>query len=230
MIHNYRLKLKTLNKDVTLKSTRQLVTLFKKPPFNIEKYDRVERAKKEFAIENIGDIHEHLKCAIMLKGKSKNLNASISARFGPLGIMLWTFFLKTSKPLTADFLDIVTNPFLQEFQSILPVLYGNCSSDKEHSWLHDHITYYDGGGSSEGWKGCTMDDFLKFLPGIYWYNFFGSELVNALGADKVKAIKDVSVTAFKNGSISFHLNEPADTDDLGARATKLYSIADSLGR
>lgn len=80
--------------------------------------------------------------------------------------------------------------------------------------------------SSYSWDGVSVYDFLEFMPGIYWYNYFGKEYVNALGIEKIGSLDSVTYTNSEL-NVSFYFKEDILENPL--LISKLESIEESIG-
>jgi len=158
---------------------------------------------------------------VIVKGKTKSIKSHFLISNND-GIIKWRGGINGS--LTIG--DIAS--FFKNLNGVLPILYGNVCTETEYKRLHEQIIYYEGGGRSEENRGTSSGEAWEYLPGIYWFNFFGNELTEAIGRDRIESIPGV-IHEQENGATLFFLDEPADAADINERVGKLYKINLHLG-
>lgn len=84
------------------------------------------------------------------------------------------------------------------------LLYASINSEELFDEKHKMVTYYKTGGSSYGWEGVSVWEFLNFLPGVYWFTVFGEDYVKAIGKEKILEIDDIEFLKFNTKAIAFY--------------------------
>jgi|GEM_PF-4003824 len=226
---SYRLKIRTPTKALNEGSIESLVPTLRNSILKISKYDYSEPLKKQFQLENIADIYTDMKRGIILKGKNKKISDYILIDRWSNGITFWNSEIKVLVPTEDHLLIAEVVSLFKEINRVLPIIHGNFGASAEYTTLHKKVVRYDSGGSSESMEGVSADEFMLYLPGIYWMNFFCRELVDAIGRDKILSVDNIVVEEIGDGSILFYLNEPINPIDLDARRMQLHAIAKHLG-
>lgn len=104
------------------------------------------------------------------------------------------------------------------------IIFGKICNESEYNMKHKVVTEW-----AYGWEGTSQFDFMKFLPGIYWYTIFGKELVDSIGKEKFEDLPNVVYTTTDNGCIAFHINEPIENEELEQRIQLENDIANMIG-
>lgn len=187
----------------------------------LSKYDYKEPLKRQLDIDNINEAKQLFDYYgnIIFKGKNKSWITIDSYKEG-IG------WLSGSLTISKNIVNIVDHLklFLESYNNN-QIIYGKICTESEYNLKHKVITEW-----AYGWEGTSINSFMKFLPGIYWYTIFGKELVESIGKDKFKNLPNVIYTEPKNGCVAFHLDEPIDSEDLETRITKEKEIAKIIGQ
>jgi hypothetical protein len=76
--------------------------------------------------------------------------------------------------------------FINNLVEEIPSIYGFGRTSQEYQYKNETIEYFEGGGSARGAVGISYAEFTKYLPGIYWSTYFGSQILEFFGSDMIK--------------------------------------------
>lgn len=60
---------------------------------------------------------------------------------------------------------------------------------------------------SYGWLGSSDSNFLDYLPGVYWYTYFGREYIKCIGPNKLNALENVQYYENSDSGIGFSIKD-----------------------
>lgn len=188
---------------------------------SFNKYDYKEPLKKQLDVNNLEEPKRLFEYYgnLIFKGKNKS---SMSINSYKEGFAFWMGSITANKNISQ-----VTRELISLIESISAnncFIYGKLCSEKEYDLKHKVTTEW-----SYSWKGVSRFDFMKFLPGIYWYTIFGRELVDSIGKEKFKDLPNVVYTTTEKGCVSFHINEPIENEELEHRVQLEREIANMIG-
>jgi hypothetical protein len=63
--------------------------------------------------------------------------------------------------------------------------------EDEHEFKHSNIQYLENGGRIEGALGISRQEFREYLPGIYSFTIFGTEIIEFFSRAKLEGMKTV---------------------------------------
>ncbi len=153
--------------------------------------------------EDIIALYDHY-LSIIFRGKKKFW---FSASANSLGLLMCGGGIELKEKELSKVAELID--FMQLFAQNDQLLYGYFCIRPEYDALHKVVK-----GSSYGWKGVSMWDFMDFLPGLHWYTIVGNDLAEAIGRDKFKNLKEVQYTLDNEQAIAFHLdNKLSDWED-----------------
>ncbi len=187
---------------------------------DIKKYGYVEPLKNKINKEKLKEVQELFDnyLDIIFKGNRKFwMSVSTTTE----GIMMIGGGLEI-KNNEANKINEVLN-FIELFSRDEQLLYGYMCSEDEYDNKHKVIER-----SGVFWKGVSQWDFLEFLPGIHWYTIFGKELVNSIGINVFRNLKNVVFTKPDNQSIAFHLKKSIENND--SRIKDLEDLEAKIGK
>ncbi len=183
----------------------------------LEKYDYKEPTKIKLDKNNLGQVIAMLTeyGNVILKGKNKTtLTAWQSKSF-----TTWRGHSSINENNVEEIVSLI-----EILSNDNQILFAALLTENEYDLKHKVVDEY-----SYGWEGMSKQDFMNFLPGIYWYTIFGKELVEVIGIEKFKNLPNVIYTEPKNGCIAFHLDEPIDTEDYKLRIKLEKEIVKKIG-
>lgn len=189
----------------------------------LAKFDYKEPLKKHLTIDSFDEVSDMFNnySNLILKGKDKS---SISVKQYREGVVLWMGYADINEDtLNEDLNDVIT--LLECLAENNQMLFGKICTVDEHDAKHKVTTEH-----SYGWEGTSINDFLEYLPGIYWYTIFGKELVWAIGEKKMLNISNVVYTNPGDGCIGFYLNETINADNYDKRIETENAIVQEIGR
>ncbi|MBE99388.1 hypothetical protein [Flavobacterium coralii] len=172
---------------------------------SLNKYDYKEPVKRNLHVDNFDNVLEILNnySGIILKGKNKSF---ITSQISNLGITYWSGSIILKENQIYQITDLIK--LIEKFSFNNQLLFAFITEKEEFEFKHRVTTEH-----SYGWDGVSLHNFLNFLPGVYWYTFFGSDLVNTIGKEKLQTLKGVKYSENLNDdNIAFHLNEPITSD------------------
>lgn len=184
------------------------------------KYDFKEPLKKQIEIEKLNEVKELFDNYenIIFKGKNKSW---MTVKSYKEGIGRLSGSIEINNNISNKISELLT--ILESFENN-QIIFGKICEESEFDMKHKVVTEW-----SYGWEGTSRFDFMKFLPGIYWYTIFGKELVDSIGKNNFVDLPNVIYTNTKNGCVSFHLNEPIDSEELEQRVQLERQIANMIG-
>ena len=219
----------TVNLNVSVDAIKTFVNNTTNSAIDVKKYGSFEPCKESFDLDHVDDILKRIKTGLLLKGVVRGRKTIGSSQIDwNNGITRWWFQVDLKKEIDKNLLQILYG-VMTSMNEVNPVLYGFLCSEAEYDRLHKDVVYFDDGGTKESWKGGSSADFSECLPGIYWFNFFGKELVNAFGMEKLNTIADVEYLGLAENCVAFHLKEPIDAKDLNLRSGRLFKINQHIG-
>lgn len=189
-------------------------------PMKLAKYDYKEPVKQQ--INNIEEVLTILTDYgnVILKGANKALITASHNYYVPTTIWRGHPVLKAKGTTIADVISLI-----EILANDNKILFGGLYTEDEYDAKHKIVKQY-----SYGWRGVSHDDFMKCIPGVYWYTIFGKELTDTIGTEKLNNLPGVVYTNPGNGCVAFHLDEPIESDDLEGRLAKEEALAKMIGR
>lgn len=182
------------------KTLEKLVNLnFEKIAF--DKYGYHERGMKKFANSKESDLRSHWDryMSIIIKGKNKLFFSLDTSRTGLMyGGGAGDFSVKTINSVINDFSLIMTA--LNENEALI---FASIDLEEIRDLKHKVVTKFDSGGSSYGWEGASVHEFLNFLPRVSWVTFFGAKYVQCIGANKLQDLDNVEYIEVGKETIAF---------------------------
>ena len=212
---NYKVKIITSNKNFTIETLDEILnkeykfTKFSKFGYSEPLKHKIFKNCSAKAIE-LFNTYEN----IIIKGTKKFYLSNM--RF-PNGISIWNIDF-TDKNISTTTINEVID-LMESFAKNSQLLFAHFSTEAEFDIKHKEID-----DCSVGWEGVSVWDYENFLPGVYWYTLFGSELVNTLGEHKLTNIPNVNYVKTPNNCISFHLKEPINSDNWKQRQKSLDDL------
>lgn len=184
------------------------------------RYDAVERARQEFVPDPEPARRLLANGSLFVKGKRDRFTLFVER---VRGLSMCSVYLHY-RSWNAEWMT-----WFERLCRELPILFGYAATDAEHDRKHETERLVpDGLGTITGTIGNTVDDFYRFLPGIYWTTFFGKAL-DSLDFAAAGKLEGVSVRDLGDGKHAVQLAGSPETDDLDARLTHEQRIADALG-
>lgn len=203
--------IRNLNKD----NFHTIWKLLADPIFDAKKFDISEPLQGSYDLSASVDAYQLVENGLIVKGHEQSF---LSTRHKPTGLTHWIFDIDTSNN------EIQLIELLKKFNTILPIVYGMLCSVSEYDTKHK-VTRE----SSVGWRGTSMWDFQKFLPGVYWLNIFGEKLADAIGREKILHLADISVMNWDHETIAFHLNSQITPANMDIRIEQERTLRKALG-
>ena len=225
----YNFEFFTANEDFQESSVGLIIHLLKESVLNITKCGPVEPCKTDFNEKNSNLIFKYFSGRIILTGHTKDVKVEALCGFDWFtGITRWGFTIESKKILNRDYFDNILF-LLKSLQSQIPIIYGLISSFNEYDCLHKETIHFEGGGSSEGYNGVSNQDFTEFLPGVYWFNFYGEALTLAFGAKNIKTVPNVIYADIDKAVTAFYLPGNADIDNFDDRLAEIRKVRQYIG-
>lgn len=191
------------------------------------RFDGVERARRVFSKDSVADALEIFqdRGSLFVKGNKDKFLAHFSSF--PAGINLWEFYVDT-KSMAKKKADL----WMQWVASLcreFPVLFGLGCSESEFFSKHSMVRSLPGGGRVTEFVGASIKDFRAFLPGVYWLNIYGQDIVAFFGAEKIKSIPGITLPTLDDRLALFHLADQSPVADALSRQAAERIIARTLG-
>ncbi|NEQ98561.1 MAG: hypothetical protein F6K30_17875, partial [Cyanothece sp. SIO2G6] len=212
MTNKFRLLVYTTQQLSEPRVISKLWDLLSDSTVKAKRYDSQERAKLEFDIskaEHASQIYEN-DGLLFVKGEKDGFLGQFSQY--RKGLSIWNIWLNLGA-MQGRKQHKWLNWMCRLFND-LPALYCGGASLIEFNEKHAVVKEIPGGGRVSGTIGISTAEFYQYLPGLYWLNIFGSDLVNFFGEHKILNIEGVSSTLLKAGQVMFHLNDSVIPDDL----------------
>ncbi len=187
-------------------------------PIEIQKYDYTEPIKKTYLPDYKQADENYIKFlgTIFFRGKSKNNWIKLGHMMDGFSIIsIYTLELKASKSLIE---------WIRNLLTIIPLEYVNITDSFEYDFKHKDVDQ-----NSYGWHGGSNVEFLKYIPGIYWFNAFGENYINAVGKDNFKDLPNCEYVDFGNKMIAFHLKDSVIAENYEERIKNEQDVADKIG-
>ncbi len=113
----------------------------------------------------------------------------------------------------------------------IPLIYGFGRTSQEYQIKNETVEYFEGGGSARGAVGISHSEFLKYLPGVYSFTMFGTEIIEFFTRAKLESMK----LAFPNleyfeGNNCFGFRIDDESQSLGTVIQIQKEIAQYLGQ
>lgn len=175
------------------------------PAFGAEKFDSVERARKDFDPD------------------AAAAAATLFARDRML-------FVRGSEGRLATLLFLPAGRARWEFR--LPFeLVESAGLDWLHALIGDLPALFGGGASQSEWdaKGGGPAEFRDRLPDFYWLTIFGAALTGQLGPEKLESLPGTESVWLPGDQISVRLAEPVVPDDVSRRLDTERQLAEQVG-
>ncbi|WP_334416724.1 MULTISPECIES: hypothetical protein [unclassified Bradyrhizobium] len=206
---------------------RRLWALLSDPIVNARRYGSVERAKTPFAAKAFDAARQEYEDErrLFVRGEKNGFVASFSRRRE--GWSNWDIWMNIRELQGSKM-----QPWLDWFFRLcneFSVLYGFGCSVSEHDAKHLRVRRTPTGGAATGAVGAASQEFLRYLPGLYWLTILGPELTKAFGAEKINSLPGVRVFQLKSQQIAICLDEPVVPKDMDGRLQKERKLADILG-
>jgi hypothetical protein len=193
-------------------------------PFQATGYDQVERTKHQYerqALESAYTLYRD--SFIIVRGQASLLMLMTAHPLEPVSIStLWiNDIAKATTTHREAWLD-----WIGRFLSKTPVVFAMGCVESEFRKKHQVDRHASGVSYVEelGWR---PQDFEKALPGIYWMNYYGSEIETTIGA-RVRANTALATRDLEHGKLLAILKAPLVPDDLDARVTLEREIANDI--
>jgi hypothetical protein len=189
------------------------------------KFDAVERARRPFSETALAE-------ALELAGEEGELfvrgrDGFVAQLSTPVqGIALWRVWLDAKAvqgKRGGAWID-----WLLGVAEEHPALFGLGCSVAEYDAKHKEVTISPRGVQSIGAVGKSNQEFLCFLPGIYWLTLFGAELVETFGAELAR-LPGTRARPLAGGQFAVQLEEPVLPGEMDARLGAEAAIAERLG-
>lgn len=187
-------------------------------PVEIQKYDYSEPIKKTYFPDHKQADENYIKFlgTILFRGKSKK-------SWIKLGYMVSGFSILSAYTDELHRVDEIVQ-WCKGFSEIIPIEYANITDTNEYDFKHKEENE-----NSYGWEGASDPEFIKYMPGIYWFNAFGENYINTVGKDNFKDLPNCEYIDFGEKIIAFHLNEPLIAENIEQRLSVEQHIADIIG-
>ncbi|MEP6925661.1 MAG: hypothetical protein ABI954_14440 [Pyrinomonadaceae bacterium] len=197
------------------------------PPVTAQYFDSVEDARIPFTREAFSQAAEiYLEEGILFVTASRNkFLASFSRQTERLST--WNFFVPL-KAMTGG----KSKFWLQWFTNLcseIPVVFGFGCSTTEYNAKHETIRNLPSGGRVIGWSGVAVREFSHYLPGFYWLNIFGSDLVQTFNLENLARLPNVKIMSLNSGQVAVQLNEPIVSINMDNRLLVERRLAQQIG-
>jgi hypothetical protein len=227
MAHTFRIRLFT-RQDLSDRSTLDVLWRHLDDPIvRPTRYDSSERLTHEFGPDAVGEAAEMYATRryLFVKGAESDFLAQFNRARDPLSV--WTLWLEAAA-LQGDSKDAWL-AWILGVCARLPVLSGLACSESEHEAKHADVDTTARGGVIRRARGSSINEFFRYLPGLYWLTIFGPELTRAFGAETLAGLPGVQVHRIGSDQIAIQLDESPVPDDMDARLAKEAELADRLG-
>jgi hypothetical protein len=197
------------------------------PIVSPKRYDSVERAKIPFspdAVESAAELYRN-EGFLFVRGEKDGFLGVFTKQ--SKGLSKWDIWLNASAmegKKEKRWLD-----WIFRLCGELPILYGCGFSIAEYDAKHADVRELPGGGRVSGTIGVSISEFYQYLPGLYWLTIFGSELVQAFGESKLKALPGVEAFSLGAQQFAICLSEPTVPENMEQRLQAESQLADILG-
>jgi hypothetical protein len=187
-------------------------------PVEMQKYDFSEPIKKTYLPDHKQADENYIKFlgTIFFRGKSKNNWIKLGHMIDGFSIIsIYTVELKASKSIIE---------WIRNLLTIIPLEYVNITDSLEYDFKHKEVSQ-----NSYGWQGGSSVEFLNHMPGIYWFNAFGGNYMNAVGKDNFKDLPNCEYVNFGNKMIAFHFKDSVIAENYEERIKNEQDVADKIG-
>jgi hypothetical protein len=145
----------------------------------------------------------------------------------PKHIAFWTFYIDGE-----EMAGLESDEWLKWFFGLArhfePIFGFGCDSI-EYEAKHRTVRNLPNNKQVRGTVGNTYRDFLNYLPGLYWINFFGIELVKYFGEKILMNLPETFGIRIADNLVAVRLNAPYFPDNLEERLLAETRISDILG-
>ncbi len=208
-------------------TTQRLWDLLDVPLVRPLRYDVVERARKPFdpdAYRDAAALYNNEGC-LFIRGSVNGFLAFFSRERRRMS--LWRIYLNT-RDLQGKQLELWL-AWLFTLCETFPVLYGYGCSTNEYNAKHLTLEELPGGGRARRTCGVSIQEFFRYLPGLYWLNIFGKELHRAFQPRYSLLNERAVVRLLAPEQAAFYLREPILAEDISKRLTVEREMAELLG-
>jgi len=191
-------------------------------PFEARKYDDVERMKLAFSPDGESRAYRKLELGLLMV-RGKGLAYFVQDRSSIDRLMFQMEPGSMGERSREQWLSWFVDLF-----DILSVVFAFGCLETEFDAKHT-ISFQgpDGGWQSDD-SGFRPNDFKAALPGVYWLNYYGSEIGEHLG-ERIAKNDDMVVTELSRNRFLAMLKEPLTPTDLDARLVLERKIAADIG-
>jgi hypothetical protein len=223
----FQIRLFTVHDLSNIVNMKKLWTILNDPLLAPRCYDSVERAKIPFTMDAFAGACElyQSRGALFVTGAKNSFTAYFSWQSEHLSV--WNFYINVKAmkdPKRRLWLE-----WIFSICGIFPVLYGFGCTDHEYDAKHMVRTALSGGGRTTGWVGVSTPEFYNYLPGFYWLNIFGAEIVMYFGGARLLSLEETTGAEISGGQIALYLNSPVEPANLSDRLTTEAKLASALG-
>jgi hypothetical protein len=190
-------------------TVEQLSKCLDKPFIAISKCDSVEKAKHAFSIGKATELYDE-DSSLFLLGKDGFM---FHAQGVGGGLATWRFYFRRGSD-EERWVEV-----LKSVVETLPVLFGFMCPDAEYDEMHRSLDVP---------RGISVQEFEKYLSGLYWLTFFGNELVEYIGAKQLSSLKGASTTKLKGGQVMLQLDEDLFLPSYTTRIEASYKLGEQL--
>jgi hypothetical protein len=192
-------------------------------------FDTVEPIRRKFDAEDLDTPAALLTSApreLLLKRQRPNLLASIRWLIGRRRPWSWTIWFGDEPYGSESFAAATLVPFLLDVTAGFPPVFAFCSSNTDLDAKHTLRSPTTNEWAGE--RGLFMEP-QDGLPGVYWFTFFGAELVTYFGRGALLTIEaDQAIDCGASG-VAVVLHSSPSAGSAGSRRDRERDVVERLG-
>lgn len=199
----------TPHKLSDLSVCQQLAEILTQPPASALKCDSVERAKMSFSVQAMNQCYLD-EFSVFVAGKSGFLTHF--SDWGPkLSIWRIYFTVKNNLDLWCQ--------WIEDLAQVLPPYFGYACPQEEYNSKHLTLPRP---------RGISMAEFRQYLPGLYWWTVFGSELREFVEPGIRQKLSDWRVSFLDKNLISVRSSQAPALEDYTHRIEEFQRTAELI--
>ena len=189
--------------------------------FKPSKFGTHEPFKGKYSASSFNELYDLIRSGYQISNDNASNLIGLADRWGGLTDMDMTISqINQSEEL--DFVFKIFDVFKDK------ILYANIVPYDEFESKHKRVRELGKGKRVTSYRGNSTRNFISFMPGVYWFNFFGKELTTAFGKEVLTALTGVEYVDYGGDVIAFKISLPIAENNLASRLEVQNQIINQL--